>query len=91
MNQPQIQSKNFVSRYEYDGGLVLDIFGHFDASGDFMLEAVGLAGTLTDVSNLISSDLSDTITSWCEFMASTWRESGATEPHLYAREMAVAF
>ncbi len=77
IQQPQIQSENFFSRYQHDGGLALDVYGHFDDGGDFMIEAIGLAGTKVDLSNLIGDDLSDTITGWCEFMGAAHRTSWA--------------
>jgi hypothetical protein len=70
--QPQIQSRNFVSDYRHDGGLHLDVYGQFDGSGDFRIEAIGLSGTSVDVSNLVGDSLHDTITGWCEFMRTSW-------------------
>jgi hypothetical protein len=93
-NQPQIKSKHFIGTFAHEG-LLLDVFGQFDGDGNFILEAIGLAGTTVDISNLISDELDQVIVGWAEFMAPTWkaasREEQRVDDFIWAREMAVAY
>jgi hypothetical protein len=93
-NQPQIKSKRFIGTFVHEG-LLLDVYGQFDGDGSFIPEAIGLAGTTVDISNLISDELDQVIVGWAEFMAPTWkaasREEQRVDDFIWAREMAVAF
>lgn len=92
--QPQIKSRHFVAQYTHNE-LLLDVYGTFDADGEFSIEAIGLAGTTVDISGLVSDELDAVIIGWCEFMAPAWKRESEQqqrlENHLWAREMAVAF
>lgn len=92
--QPQIKSKHLIGTFAHEG-LLLDVYGQFDGDGNFVPEAIGLAGTAVDISNLISDELDQVIVGWAEFMAPTWKAASRDEQRIdsriWAREMAVAY
>jgi hypothetical protein len=92
-HQPQIKSQHFVAQYDHSE-LLLNVYGQFDADGNFTLEGIGLAGTTVDISDLISDELDAVIIGWAEFMAPTWKRESAEQQRIDHRlwhEMAVAY
>lgn len=84
-SQPVVPAELKLLDQEYQhGDLLLDLYGEFDADG-YNVCAVTLAGTNTDLSDLLPYSFLKRLTSHCDMCLPTWEESKRAEAIATAR------